>query len=194
MLSHTIPCDKAIAIIRQLAKINPYWTCSINGHLYSHQLILDDAEKLNIRGGYLENIITTRTFLGELDEINSIVNNDVNKIHFITDTVQENEVLKEATKLLLDVRVGRSYIKNIEISHPLASKGYAVSYLQELLFISIEQTMVLGDNENDLSMLERSVNSVAVENATDQVKAVARYLAKSNKEDGAALFLKENLL
>lgn len=44
--------------------------------------------------------------------------------------------------------------------------------------------MAFGDNANDMEMLELAGQSYAMANASDQVKAAAKYVAKSNQEDG----------
>ena len=46
--------------------------------------------------------------------------------------------------------------------------------------------MTMGDQENDLSMIELAGLGVAMGNATDQVKAAAQYVSLTNEEDGVA--------
>lgn len=50
----------------------------------------------------------------------------------------------------------------------------------------LENSIAIGDYDNDIEMLKRANLPVAVENATDSVKAVAKLMVKSNKEDGVA--------
>lgn len=73
-----------------------------------------------------------------------------------------------------------------EILHKQASKGIALKQLTEYLNILPEETMAIGDHENDLSMLEFATHSVAMENAIPIVKETAKYITKSNAEDGVA--------
>ena len=44
--------------------------------------------------------------------------------------------------------------------------------------------MALGDNLNDISMLERVGYPVAMDNAAPEVKAVAKYITDSNENSG----------
>jgi hydroxymethylpyrimidine pyrophosphatase-like HAD family hydrolase len=51
-----------------------------------------------------------------------------------------------------------------------------------------------GDDKNDLEMIKRCGIGVAVENALDEVKNVAKYVCKSNNDDGVARWLEEYIL
>lgn len=48
-----------------------------------------------------------------------------------------------------------------------------------------------GDNLNDIEMLKRASHSFAVENARDEVKEAANFVAPSYKEDGVLQVLKQ---
>ena len=56
--------------------------------------------------------------------------------------------------------------------------------------------MAIGDNMNDVSMLERVGYSVAMDNAAPEVKAIAKYQTDSNEQSGVGkaimTLLKEN--
>ncbi len=70
------------------------------------------------------------------------------------------------------------------------NKGEAVRQLQESLSISPRETMVFGDQLNDIEMLGRAYYSFAVANARPEVKAAARFRADSNVDDGVLKILK----
>jgi hypothetical protein len=75
-----------------------------------------------------------------------------------------------------------------------ADKGNALSSIQEMMHISVEETMAFGDNCNDIGMLNRAGESYAVANANPQVKEAARYIAPANTEDGVIRVIQERLL
>ena len=79
----------------------------------------------------------------------------------------------------------------LDISHSNANKGYALNILQNDLNISKEETMVFGDYNNDLKMIELSDFSYAMENAHPNVKNAAKFLTKSNDEQGVELILEQ---
>ncbi|MCH5139015.1 HAD family hydrolase [Clostridiaceae bacterium UIB06] len=82
----------------------------------------------------------------------------------------------------------------LDIINDDVNKGVAIKYLQEKLNIKPEETMVFGDYFNDLSMFESAYYSYAMENAPDEVKEHARFIAKSNRENGVLEVIKNELL
>ncbi|RIP36085.1 HAD family phosphatase [Staphylococcus gallinarum] len=73
---------------------------------------------------------------------------------------------------------------NIEITHSDAQKGIALETIAERLNIDMQNVMAIGDNLNDMSMLERVGYPVAMENATEEVKQVAKYVTETNEQSG----------
>lgn len=73
------------------------------------------------------------------------------------------------------------------------NKGQAVKTLQESLGILREETMVFGDQFNDLEMMDQAYYSFAVANARPQVRQAARFQADSNEHNGVLKVLKQLL-
>lgn len=69
-------------------------------------------------------------------------------------------------------------------------KGNALKVLQEGLGISPEETMVFGDNENDIGLLRAAGESYAVGNALPVVKEAAKYVCAPYWEQGVYQVLK----
>ena len=82
----------------------------------------------------------------------------------------------------------------LEILNKNASKGLAVQHLAEKLGISHEETMAIGDEENDRSMLEAVGNPVVMANGNPELKKIAKYITKSNEESGVAHAINEWVL
>jgi len=82
----------------------------------------------------------------------------------------------------------------LEILHREVSKGNAVKRLSEKLGIKREEVMTIGDNGNDLSMIQFAGCGVAMENAIPMVKEAADYHTKSNNENGVAHAIRELVL
>ena len=73
----------------------------------------------------------------------------------------------------------------IELNSIHASKGNALCTLCKKLGISMENVLAIGDNENDISMLQASGTAVAMANATPEVKACADFITQQdNDHDG----------
>ncbi len=63
-------------------------------------------------------------------------------------------------------------------------KGNALKRLQEGLGISPKETMVFGDNENDIGLMRAAEESYAVENARPPVKEAAKHICGPYWEQG----------
>ncbi|MED1864751.1 Cof-type HAD-IIB family hydrolase [Fictibacillus nanhaiensis] len=89
--------------------------------------------------------------------------------------------------------VSASADNNLEITNSEAQKGVAVKRYAELKGISLEDTMAIGDNYNDVSMLEIAGFPVAMGNAVDEVKEMAAFVTKENDESGVSYAIKKFL-
>ncbi|GIM28585.1 HAD-superfamily hydrolase [Clostridium polyendosporum] len=67
-----------------------------------------------------------------------------------------------------------------------ASKGLALKTFADMNNISLKDTVAIGDSHNDIPMLSVVNYSVAMGNASDEVKAICRYATKTNEQDGVA--------
>ena len=63
----------------------------------------------------------------------------------------------------------------------------------ESLKINLKDTISIGDDYNDISMFLVTGFSVAMENANNDVKSKAKYITKSNNDEGVAVFLEKIL-
>ena len=75
---------------------------------------------------------------------------------------------------------------NIEIGVAGSGKDMALRQMCEMYGVPLSQAMAIGDAENDLPMLRVAGYSVAMGNATDEVKAACRFVTRSNEESGVA--------
>ncbi|MEO0536804.1 MAG: Cof-type HAD-IIB family hydrolase [Cyanobacteria bacterium P01_A01_bin.123] len=81
-----------------------------------------------------------------------------------------------------------------EVTHPQANKGAAVKYIaEELLDLRADQVMTVGDNFNDLEMLQYAGIGVAMGDAPDGVKTAADWVAPSVEDHGVAAAIEEFL-
>lgn len=168
--------------------------------------ILDEADKEGIHvQTYQKNYILTREHNEELDfylertqmpyklapDIFGCLVKEPNKIIAIS---------VDGLKPLQELK------KNFEIKHPKMKercncffssdeylefcpkgidKGISVKYLSGFLNIPLENTVAIGDERNDISMIEAAHVGVAVENAIPELKQSADYITKNDYEHGA---------
>ncbi len=82
----------------------------------------------------------------------------------------------------------------LDVTHPQASKGMVVQTLSNLLKIPLAQIATIGDMPTDIPMFRKSGLSIAMANASDEVKAQADVVTDSNENDGFAKAVREFLL
>jgi len=82
------------------------------------------------------------------------------------------------------MRFVRSYPRFVEGIPLDVSKGHALAYLADHLGLSLEETIGIGDNDNDLELVERAGLGVAMGNASPALKTAADYIAPSVDEEG----------
>jgi Cof subfamily protein (haloacid dehalogenase superfamily) len=82
--------------------------------------------------------------------------------------------------------VVRSQLYYLDITHPLANKGAALSEMAKLLDVPLAEIAVIGDGSNDVAMFERSGLSIAMGNASPEVQRAADFVTESNRDDGFA--------
>ena len=70
-------------------------------------------------------------------------------------------------------------------------KGNAIKHFCALQNIDLKDTVAIGDDFNDVSMFEVTGHSVAMGNASDEIKKYADEITLSNDEDGVAKFLEK---
>lgn len=114
---------------------------------------------------------------------------DVHKI-LIMGSAEEIQMVEPVLKQALPhLSIHRSKDEYLEIMNPAATKAKAIQFMEQHLGISAEQVIAFGDNFNDLDMLQYAGLSVAMGNAPDAIKQVAKEVTATNNEDGIALVL-----
>jgi Cof subfamily protein (haloacid dehalogenase superfamily) len=101
---------------------------------------------------------------------------------------------KVRTALADGAFVSRSQPYYLDITHPLANKGAALSDLAKLLEVPLAEIAVVGDGGNDIAMFERSGLSIAMGNASPQVQQAADLVTDSNRDDGFAKAIERFIL
>jgi hydroxymethylpyrimidine pyrophosphatase-like HAD family hydrolase len=80
----------------------------------------------------------------------------------------------------------RSQPYYLDVTHKDANKGAVVDYLSRHMNVPAEEIATLGDQPNDVLMFKRSGFSIAMGNASDQVKAQASATTDSYNDEGFA--------
>ena len=111
------------------------------------------------------------------------------------------EEITRAEKMLVDAYHERVYFNAIHVPHadvsvlevfdPSVNKWEGIMQVARQHGIKPSQIVAIGDDVNDLHMIRNAGLGVAMGNARDQVKAIAKRVIESNAVDGLAKFLNE---
>jgi hydroxymethylpyrimidine pyrophosphatase-like HAD family hydrolase len=77
----------------------------------------------------------------------------------------------------------------LEFAKAGVTKGAGMDFLAEHIGFTKAQTVAFGDGENDVELVEWPDYGVAVANAHERVKAVARWVCPPAEEEGVAQVL-----
>lgn len=185
--------DNSIAfpIFDYLLEKGVHMDAFLDGNAISPIQCLETAKRLNVPDSLKDYIINTRTRVDDIKEYMLENNIPLQKmtINFQTDENGELINREDVRKFLTsnpNITVVSGGYNNLEFTRVGVDKGQGLIHLAEYLNIDIEETMAVGDTENDMEILKAAGISVAMGNAIAEVKALADYVTLSNEEDGVA--------
>lgn len=113
---------------------------------------------------------------------NSIINKlkKLRDIYVLEVTHMSKKIIKHGTE---EIEISYFYT---EISNNNVNKWTAIEKLIEILNISKEEVMAIGDNVNDKEMIENAGIGIVMGNASPYMKELAGEVVASNNEDGVA--------
>ncbi len=91
------------------------------------------------------------------------------------------------------VKLSLAGVQWLDCVPPDAGKKSAVEFMQQHFGITKEETIVFGDNQNDIEMFSLADRSYAVENAREEVKKTASHICGGYRADGVLHVLKSLL-
>jgi len=118
---------------------------------------------------------------GKEDTIMRIVyakDNDIEYLKKVRDEILSNEEYKD----VLDCFISSG--KYLEINPKGTNKGEAIKWLCNHLNVKKENTMGIGDSDNDIDMLKNVGLPVGVANANENVRKVVEYVCQKDYKEG----------
>ena len=120
------------------------------------------------------------------------------KILALSDTA---ELVNEMLRVFKDrytpqqLYLTKSVATFFEATNPIANKGTAVKHWAEnILGFDRSQVLAIGDNFNDLEMIEYAGIGVAMQNSPKGLQPLADWVAPSVEDDGAAVAIEKFVL
>ncbi|WP_368871665.1 HAD family hydrolase [Staphylococcus haemolyticus] len=142
-----------------------------------------DVEK--IKAGIQKRIDNgTLKIVDNYKDIEDIPGELIMKVLAFNPDLEKIERIGKELSAISSLAVSSSSRGNLEITHSDAQKGIALETIANQLHIDLQDVMALGDNLNDVSMLERVGYPVAMDNAIPEVKAIAKLVTDTNEHSG----------
>lgn len=163
----------------------------MHAHTYSGDLVVSEYEteqlKTYCRLMKMDYVVVKdiRDYYGEF--INVVVKPPI-KVNIITPFDHSSlvdfraEMRKTTAGKLFDVF---SKPEMLEFSHMQSNKGDAVRFMAEYYKVPLEDTIAVGDEENDCPMIEAAGVGVAVANASPVAKDIADYVTANDNNHSA---------
>ena len=159
------------------------WSKQENIHinLYNNDILYSEKDCYEVQR-YCNNLHTERT-IKSFDEIKK---NKINKLLAIDYSNPEriNRYEKQLQEIFPDLYIVKSTPYFLEFSNPEASKKCAVEFLRNYWGLKKEEILTIGDQNNDIALLQAGGIKVAMVNATEELKEIADYITDSVYEDG----------
>ena len=121
--------------------------------------------------------------------------NDATKllaIHENADVV--TKIRDDMIKKYPDLNIVKSTDYYCEFVNPKADKGIAIKFLAEKWGINTEEILAIGDQDNDIRMLQAAGTGIAMANGSKNIKKIADYICPSVAEYGFKTAMEEFVL
>ncbi|WP_297713449.1 Cof-type HAD-IIB family hydrolase [Clostridium sp.] len=191
LFNETMSVEEGQAVLEHMKKFNVKPMIDKGNYMYVNNVfdneILINGEPFNIiqyesRGGKFK--------LCEKDDLAAFVDYPLNKIL----TAGDPDYLQENYKNMMDPFKDKlSCMFTAPFYFEFTAKGIdkakALDTVLSPMGFKREEMIAFGDGDNDVSMIEYAGIGVAMENAVDDLKAIANEVTLSNEEDGIAYTL-----
>lgn len=177
LAEHLVRGDLAIKVIKLCRKFN------VDIMIYKDETLWFDVLTDKIVMYAKRNMVNTKI----VDNIEFITKNDVSKVIIIG----ENSELKSVEKEIYNMKINKDLTtffsaKNLYEFNPLnIDKGTGIEEVCKFLKIDIKETIAIGDNYNDLSMIKKAGIGICCFNGENEVKKYADYITVNDNNKGA---------
>ena len=178
IFERTIELDLAKSILRHVSQfpLTPILSRKT-------ELIVQDENGYNVHGEANANQMS----LVVVDDLANYIDYQPNKILISGEPTlidQYREAIQAPFIGLVDFVKSAPFYLEIIVKD--TNKGSSLDYLAQSLSLTKNAVMAIGDNYNDLSMIEYAECGVAMGQADDFIKSKAQFISLSNDENGVA--------
>ena len=180
---HKLKDDQSRKIIELLRPFNTHVNAYIDDRLYVEEETPEIITYSHIRNA--EYKVT-----GSYDNLPGM---ECTKLLIIEEDFEKMTAMKTLLQEKSNAEVFLSSSMYCEILPKGINKGWAVDFMASHLGIKAAQIMTMGDQENDIPMLEKAGFGVAMGNALENIKSIADWVSLDHNENGVAAAIRHFL-
>lgn len=167
--------------IRDNPEIYPVLGCERTSYMENApKSVLDDIRPYNAR-------------LDIIDDIQSVIGNDHVLNFALYSYKNARNIMPELTGISSELKAVLSAESWVDVINAHVNKGSAIKVVQDLYGISRDECAAFGDYLNDYELIQNCTESYAMENAHEELKKIAKYIAPSNDDEGVMRVLERIL-
>ena len=141
----------------------------------------------------IEKEIFNTDALAEIADFTKLLEKNIlpNKIFVRGEPATCAKMETELGKIFTNLNVVRSAPHLLEVMDKSVSKATGIEVVLQHYGLSKDEAIAFGDSYNDIEMLEYIPQSVAMDNAPDDIKKIAAAVTDSNDDSGIYTYLKK---
>lgn len=187
LFSSTLPKAKLLEVTALLDANDMYYHCYADGEKHCHDIEnYGKIRALEINNTMISAERTPLVWHKTGKDMAEAVGSRAIKILYIEEDLQKMLRIKAAIEAMGGLACMNSWHDYVDINMAGVSKATGVQAVADVYGIDMRDILCIGDNENDVAMLRAAGIGVAMDNATDDVKSVADYIAPDNDSNGVA--------
>ncbi|PWF99319.1 sugar-phosphatase [Levilactobacillus bambusae] len=186
LVNHQLTLDDYIDLEALSRKLNSHFHTETADYIYTANR---DISGYSIAESYLVRMLIKYRTVNEMSDQLKI-----SKCMFVDDPTvisRVNTQIPESYREKYYVVQSEPYF--IEVMNKKASKGNTLSELVDKLGLTADDVMAIGDQGNDLTMIQYAGTGVAMGNGIAEDKQAAQFVTKTNAEDGVAYAINQVL-
>ena len=183
--------EKAVELLKQYNFMIEAFT---GGGAYIDKSYYDRIKETRFSFRHVDYVLTTRRPVEGLYDFILEHKAHIENINVNFEDQSDRAMMRGVLGGLENMTLTTSFDHNLELGGATTSKAAALKELEAILDVRPEEMMAIGDSPNDMAMLKMAGMPIAVENAKEEVRAIAKYVTATNHEDGVAQAIRKFVL
>ena len=187
-----IPVSTVLRLLKGVEPWDPIFDVFVDGCVFTEKRNLERLDDFGLPDSVKRLVLRTRYPVDDMEQF--LRNLGTDKIpERLNLYCLEREPVCRYLESQAGLTVTTSLGGNVEVTGAGVGKAEALKTLAGLLEIPMEQTAAVGDNENDLTMIQAAGLGIAMGDGSREVRLAADWVTGTNREDGAAAALEKIL-